>query len=142
MNKVFELLHPAGLRIAPGLEEAVLVESHGALILHRRETGPGWVWYRLEPWLDGGFRLGIELAFHQGALVEYVLFHDDESAYGRGWDEWSEHKERRRAKALRKWLAVRGWAPGLYGWGEVWAGYDPRAGFGGGGVRYSRAGDI
>ena len=143
MTVAFALHHPEGLHIACGLQEAVLVDRHAALIVvprvPRAVQGSDWTWHRLKAWSDGGFMVGFELAFFQGSLSECWLFHDDDSRYGRDWSDWSERKERRRAKALRDWLGARGWAPGHHAWGEVWVGYDPRTGFGCGGVRYGSA---
>ncbi|BEP96964.1 hypothetical protein GmRootA79_53490 (plasmid) [Acidovorax sp. A79] len=142
LTPAFELHHPDGLRIACGLEETVLLDRHAALVVVPRASRAvvqesDWTWHRLVPWSDGGFMVGIELAFFRGALSECLLFHDDDSRYGRDWNEWSERKERRRAQALSDWLAARGWAAGRYGWGEVWVGYEPRTGLGGGWVRYA-----
>lgn len=86
--------------------------------------------------MDHGFQVGIELAFLHGALRECLLFHDDDHRYGRSWDEWSERRERRRAKALGTWLAALGWRHGNYAWGGIWVGYEPRTGMRGGWVRY------
>lgn len=141
MSNPFALRHPGGLHIACGLQESMLLHDHRALIVEPRERleiqSSDWVWHRLTPWMDGGFRVGIELVFFQGALSECLLFHDDDSLYGRDWNEWSEDKERKRAKALRLWLASRGWAAGRYDWGDIWVGYEPRTGLGGGWVRYA-----
>ncbi len=104
MTHAFELLHPEGLCIVCGLQEAVLLDRHAALVVAPRESravqGSDWTWHRLAPWSDGGLMVGVELAFLQGALCECLLFHDD-SRYGRDWSDWSERKERQRAKALR-----------------------------------------
>ncbi|QNP60593.1 hypothetical protein [Paenacidovorax monticola] len=141
MSVAFALHHPGGLHIAPGLQESTLLDTYPALIVQPREPrvappGSGWTWWRLAPWSVGGFAVGIELAFLHGTLRECLLFHDDDSRYGRDWSEWSERKERQRAKALRTWLAAHGWRPDSYPWGEIWVGHDPRTGMGGGWVRY------
>lgn len=142
MPPPFELLHPQGLRIARGLGAKQLVGDHAALIERCSEPGDGWAMYRLHPWMDGGLCLGVDLMFRHGLLAECHLWHDDDALYGSSWDDWSERKERQRARALRDWLAARGSPVGVYGWGEVWASYEPRRGFGGGGVRYADAGGL
>lgn len=141
MSNPFELRHPSGLHIAPGLRESTLLDAYPALVVQPRDprvapAGSDWTWRRLAPWSDGGFTVGIELAFLHGALRECLLFHYDDSRYGRDWSEWSERKERQRAKALRTWLAARGWQPGSHAWGEIWVGYEPRMGMGCGTVCY------
>jgi len=142
MSAPFELLHPQGLRIARGLASAQLMGSHAALAEKRSEPRDGWATHRLHPWVDGGLRLGVDLMFRHGLLAECHLWHDDDALYGSSWDDWSERRERQRARALRDWLAAHGSPVGVYGWGEIWAHYEPRSGFGGGGVRYADAGDL
>jgi hypothetical protein len=52
------------------------------------------------------------------------------------WAEWSQEKERTRAEATRRWLAVVGYPVGKYSWGTVYAGTDPKTGDGGGGINF------
>lgn len=139
MAAPFELLHPQGLRIARGLSSAQLLHAHAALVETSSEPGAGWATHRLHPWMDGGLRLGVELMFHHGLLAECHLWRDDGATCAGSWEGWSERKERQRARALRDWLAARGSPVGVYAWGEIWAQYEPRSGFGGGGVRYADA---
>lgn len=136
-----QLLHPAGLRIEPGLAEQALL-GHAAVLAQRREADSGWTWYRLAPWSDARLRLCAELGFEHGALRECRLSHDD-SRYGSHPDDGSERKELQRARALRDWLAAHGCAVGRHAWGEAWVDYDPRVGLCGAGLRYggTRDGD-
>lgn len=52
---------------------------------------------------------------------------DNESA---SWSDWSEQKELEKKEGHDRWLKnLLGKASSQYKWGEVWSGYDSKAGF-------------
>ena len=78
----------------------------------------------------------MSLCFLRGQLWGLSVAAVD-SRFGATWSEWSEQKERVRTVATREWLERLGYPSGQYQWGEVWAEYDSKGAFGGGGVRYN-----
>ena len=87
------------------------------------------------------FPLSGALLLPRGALPlnvfepRYLAMVDD-ALYGTSWGDWSQEKEQLRARHTEDWLRTMGHPTGTFAWGEVWAGYDPKAASGGGGVRY------
>ena len=60
---------------------------------------------------------------------------DNESA---SWSDWSEQKELERKEIHDRWLKnLLGKASSHHKWGEVWSGYDSKAGFSSIEIRYS-----
>jgi len=96
----------------------------------------GWVWYRLPVFIDEGITVGIALGFNGGTL-EQISLSDVDPKFGTGWSEWSEEKEKQRAESIGNWLTGKGYRTGAYEWGGVWAGFDPKGGFGTATVRYA-----
>ena len=78
----------------------------------------------------------MSLCFHNSALDSLSLALTDAALYGASWSDWSEERERLRARHTEDWLLALGYPAGTFSWGEVWAGYDPKGASGGGGVRY------
>jgi hypothetical protein len=131
----FELFHPGGVSVSRRLTERELVGALPSLAATRRDMNTGWVWYSLPTFPDGDVRLSIALAFDSG-LLSSMQISDANSEFGTDWGSWSEGKEHARVASVAKWLVKRGYPPGHYPWGEVWATYDPRSAGGSGGVRY------
>jgi hypothetical protein len=101
----------------------------------KRDMGTGFVWYSL-PLADlSDSRIAMSLCFHKGILdqLNIAVVTGGEKL---SWDDWSEEKERTRARHTENWLSKIGYRPGKYPWGEIWAEYDPKGGVGGGGLRY------
>ncbi len=132
--KDFELLHPLGVCIARALTLSALPTAAPGASLARREMGNGWIWVRLPAFLDGDVVVDISLGFN-GEQLEHIDLCDANLKYGAGWEDGSEQQERLRADSIGAWLAGKGYAPGRYSWGEVWAGYDPKSGSGSAAVR-------
>lgn len=132
----FEIQHPQGPRIAPGLTEPLLLQTIPSVIKSKRDMGTGWVWYSLPPFEDGEIIVAISLGFNLGTLGMIGLA-DAHDKFGTSWSEWSEDKERARASSIGSWLTKRGIGAGNYSWGSVWVGYDPKGGGGSATVRLS-----
>jgi hypothetical protein len=135
-TKEFQLLHPSGLHISRDLSEISFLDSAVGQDAPRTDMHTGWVWYRLPPFPDSDITVGISLGFNAGKLADVSLT-DTDLKYGSGWSEWSEDKERLRARNIGEWLVRKGFAVGSHSWGEVWAGFDAKGGFGGAKVRYT-----
>jgi hypothetical protein len=124
-NREFSLHHPSGITISPSLTEVELA----AVSCSRRDMGTAWVWYQLPTFQEGEIIVAIALGFHAGRLVQLSLS-DANPKFGDSWSVFSEHQERLRAQSVGAWLASKGLFLGTYSWGSVWAGYDPKGGFG------------
>ena len=135
MDQEFVLNHPSGLRISRELLEAAFIDSTAGRNARVLDMRTGWKWYQLPVLSDGDMTVGISLGFESGRLRQVTLG-DASTELGSSWDDWSEAKEQLKADRIRDWLAVMGLAPGIYHWGEVWAGFDPKGGFGGATIRY------
>lgn len=127
----FEFQYPQGPLINRDLRESSLEN------FARTDMKTGWVWFKLPTCTDSQIELQFSLAFFNGALRQITIAHHDESLYGHSWNEWSEEREKLRVKNTAAWLEKRGFLPGSYPWGEIWASYDPKGGFGSAGVRYA-----
>lgn len=136
MQQDFELIHPVGIRIARGLTHAALLASASGHDLPHDDMGTGWVWVRLPAFQDGDVLVAASLGFHRGTL-EQISLSDASSKFGSSWNDWSEEQEQLRAASIGGWLKNRGYPPGQYSWGSVWAGYDQKGAFGSAGVRYA-----
>lgn len=132
----FELLYPTGLRLTHALGEQELLTVMPDVAATRRDMQTGWVWYSLPQVTDGDVLLSISLAFFGGRLASMAIS-DANPRFGTDWGNWSEDKERLRARSIADWFVRRGTPPARYDWGEVWAAYDPKGGVGAGGVRYA-----
>ena len=138
MSVEFELVYAGGLRIHRGLTERELRAFEGSLDLKRRDAGTGWTWYGLPDVREDRFSLSVQVTVFEGQVrsvhLGLIRAGEEPDAF---WDDWSEARERRRAEDVARWLRGRGCPPGAYPWGEVWAGFDPRSGFGSGGVNFT-----
>lgn len=136
MLREFELLHPAGIHISPSLTQEALSTSFVGQVLSRQDMGTGWVWLRLPTFQDGDVIVGLSLGFNCGRL-ERITLTDANPKFGTSWNDWSEKQEHFRAEKIGHWLTGKGYPPGSYSWGAVWASYDVKGGFGSAGVRFA-----
>jgi hypothetical protein len=134
-NKEFQLLHPAGLHVSRHLSEVSFLDSAVGRDARRTDMHTGWVWYRLPVFRDDGIMVGIALGFNSG-MLEQISLSDVDPKFGTGWSEWSAEKEQQRANSIGNWLDGKGFPARSYDWGEVWAGFDSKGGFGSATVRY------
>lgn len=135
-NQEFVLDHPSGLRVSQELLEAVFLDSNAGKSARLFDMHTGWKWYQLPVLSDGDMAIGISLGFEAGRLRQIALG-EASSDLGSSWGDWSEANEQLRAERIRSWLVEKGFAPGVYHWGEIWAGFDAKGGLGGATVRYN-----
>ena len=95
----------------------------------------GYIWYTLPEEKINETKAIFSLCYNHGCLGSVRIDLTDEK-YGHGWDDWSEEKEKLRARDTKQFLSDLGYPPNTYEWGEVWASFDPKGGFGTGGIRY------
>ena len=71
-------------------------------------------------------------------LLESISMSSVNDELGASWADWSEQKELERKEIHDRWLKnILGKASSHYEWGEVWSGYDSKAGFSSIEIRYS-----
>ena len=78
----------------------------------------------------------MNLCFRLG-LLDSISIAASDAELGSSWSDWSEEKERTRAERTAAWLAAQGYVSGTFTWGEIWAGYDAKAGSGSAVIRYN-----
>ena len=133
-QKEFKIFHPSGIDISCDLKESAMSAIDNA---ERKDMGTGYIWYLLPTSEVFGKEVSFNLCFFNGALFTAHFSLHDPKLYGKNWDDWSEEKERLRAKDTAAWLVSQGYKLGSYSWGEIWAGYDPKGATGGGGVNFN-----
>lgn len=129
----FTLSHPLGFEISPNLKKKQVVETGKA---NERDMKTGYVWCDLPKANIAGTAILIQLCFHHGRLCSLHVCPVDENLYGISWDDWTREKEELRVKHTAEWFARLGFPVGKYPWGVIWASFDERGGWGGGGVSY------
>jgi hypothetical protein len=129
----FTFDHPCGLRISRNLCESDVASLDG---VSRRDMRTGYVWYSMPGVAVGSHKVTMSLCFRSG-LLDSVSIAVGDADLGSSWSDWTEEKERTRAKRTEDWLAAQGYATGTYSWGDVWAGYDAKGGSGSAGIRYN-----
>ena len=87
----------------------------------------GYCWYHFTTHTADSAELGVQMCFHNHKLHSVKLALTDKTKYGSSWSDWSESKEKQCAVDTESWLNTLGSTPGTYGWGSIWAGYDPKA---------------
>ena len=71
-------------------------------------------------------------------LLESISMSSTNDKLSTSWSDWSEEKELKRKEIHDAWLKnLLGRASSHYKWGEVWSGYDSKAGFSSIEIRYS-----
>ncbi|MDP1539462.1 MAG: hypothetical protein Q8L72_02260 [Moraxellaceae bacterium] len=105
--------------------------------VNQRDMKNGYVWYTL-PIVDiNGESVVFSLCFFNSRIQSLSISIANPQKYGSSWNDFSESKEKLRAKDTEKWLSSIGYQVGKYLWGAVWAGYDSKGGFGHAVVRYA-----
>ena len=92
-------------------------------------------WYYLDTAQILTRQVSVSLYFSNEQLNRIEFFLED-PMYGESWDDWSESKEFKRVGATKMFLKELGYTKERYSWGEVWVGYDSKAGFGYGGISF------
>ena len=133
MNK-FELNLKNGMVVSSSLQEDEVSTLPG---VHPRDIGNGYTWYWLPAIEINDVNVVFGFSFLNGSLKDINVSLSNPDLYGGSWDDFSEIKEKLRAKHTQEWLAQIGCNVGTYPWGSVWAGYDGKGGFGHAVIRYS-----
>jgi hypothetical protein len=115
-----------------------LSESEVSLMsdVNQRDMKNGYVWYALPPVEVIGEKIVFDLCFFKSKIQSLNMSISNPEKYGGSWSDFSERKEKLRAKDTEMWLSNIGYQVGKYSWGEIWAGYDSKGGFGHAVVRY------
>lgn len=122
-----------GIVVSSSLSEN---EVQGVKGVERADKGNGYSQYVPPVVKICGKNVRVSLHFLNGK-IEYVFFDlIDPALYGSGWNDFSEEKEKLRARDTEVWLKVLGYSVDQYSWGTIWAGFDPKSGNGHGGVRF------
>ncbi|WP_146168182.1 hypothetical protein [Pseudomonas mangrovi] len=132
--KNFRLELKSGLIICSELSETEVAELPDT---DKRDMNNGYIWYSLPPVEISGQRIIFSLCFFCSKLQSVNVAIVNPELYGSNWNDFSEEKEKLRAKDTEKWLMNIGYKTGKYSWGEIWAGFDSKGGFGHAVVRYS-----
>tara|TARA_R110001592_G_scaffold359327_1_gene665532 strand:- start:121 stop:528 length:408 start_codon:yes stop_codon:yes gene_type:complete len=123
-----------GITLSSDLSESEIAKMPN---INERNLGNGYVWYTLSPIEIAGEVIICSLCFFQSKIQILNISIDNPDKYGCSWNDFSEAKEKLRAKDTEKWLFNMGYKVGKFSWGEIWAGYDPKAGSGHAGIRYA-----
>ena len=130
----FEIELNDGIRISSVLKEKDVSTLPN---VHPRDIGNGYVWYWLPAVELDNLQVLFGLCFFSGELRDINVSLSNPDLYGGSWNDFSEEKEKLRAKHTEQWLAKRGYKTGTFQWGTIWAGYDSKGGFGHAVVRYN-----
>ncbi|MCC2607026.1 hypothetical protein [Planctobacterium marinum] len=116
-----------------------LSESKVAVIpdVNKQDMENGYIWYALPLIEINGEKIVLNLCFFQSKLQSVNISISNPELYGTSWSDFSEDKEKLRAKNTEKWLSDIGYSTGKYSWGEIWAGYDSKGGSGHAVVHYA-----
>ena len=80
----------------------------------------------------------IVIIYFSDELLESVSLTSVDDKSGESWADWSEEEELKKKEIHDDWLKnLLGRASSHYKWGEVWSGYDSKAGFSSIEIRYS-----
>lgn len=130
----FEVELNNGLKISSNLKEGDVSSIPN---VHPRDIGNGYIWYTLPATEIDQLQVVFGLCFFNGELRDINVSISNPELYGGSWNDFSEAKEKLRAKHTEEWLVNRGHKVGEFSWGSVWAGYDSKGGFGHAVVRYN-----
>ena len=130
----FKLDLQNGITLSSDLSESEIAKMAD---INERNLGNGYVWYALSPIEIGGEAIIFSLCFFQSKIQVLNISVANPDKYGSSWNDFSEAKEKLRAKDTEEWLFNIGYKVGKFSWGEIWAGYDPKAGSGHAVIRYA-----
>ncbi|MFG1497325.1 hypothetical protein ABMA57_11885 [Saccharospirillum sp. HFRX-1] len=136
MNTVqeFKLKLQNGITICSDLSESEVATVHD---VNQRDMKNGYIWYKFPPIELNGEIVVFNLCFFQSQMQSLSISLSNPEKYGGSWSDFSESKEKLRAKDTEKWLSNIGHKVGKYSWGNIWAGYDSKGGFGHAVVSYA-----
>ena len=130
----FKFYLPNGIALGSDLSESKISEMHE---VNERNLGNGYVWYTLPSIEINAESIIFSLCFFQSKIQSLNISISNPNKYGSGWNDFSEAKEKLRAKDIEKWLSNLGFQVGKFSWGEIWAGYDSKGGYGHAVIRYA-----
>jgi hypothetical protein len=130
----FNIDLPNGITISTDLSESDVVKIPE---VNTRDIKNGYVWHAFPPMEISGEAIVFNICFFQSKIQCINISISNSDKYGGGWSDFCEDKEKLRAKDTEAWLSHFGYPVGKYTWGEVWAGYDSKGGFGLAVVRYA-----
>lgn len=131
--KKFELDLKNGMVISSALREG---EISALLGVYPRYIDSGYTRYWLPAIELNDATVVFGFSFFKGLLKDINISLLNPELYGGSWDDFSEKKEKLRAKHTEEWLARIGYKTGTFPWGSVWAEYDGKGGIGHAVIRY------
>ena len=130
----FQIELQNGITINSKLNESDIA---GLPNINQRDMNNGYVWYALPPTEINGEAIVFNICFFKTKIKSISVSISNPEKYGSGWNDFSEAKEKLRAKDTEAWLNRLGHYTGNYPWGQIWAGYDSKGGNGHGVIRYA-----
>ena len=132
MNE-FKLKLPNGITLSPTLFERDLEYIK---VKNVRNMHNGFVWYDLNPVDIDNKSITFSMCFFQGTIYSVTIAIHNPELYGNSWNDFTQEKEIARFKDTQSWLLSHGYEVGQYAWGNIWAGFDSKGGFGSVSVRF------
>lgn len=130
----FNITLPTGIHISRSLCPTDLEGVAGCKI---RDMGNDYVWHTLPVSEIAGSLAIFDCCFQQGRLHTVSVCVVDQELYGSNWNEMTQEKEERRARDTKALLKQLEYQVGVYAWGKIWCGYDPKGGQGGAVIRFN-----
>tara|TARA_R110001592_G_C12624293_1_gene698379 strand:- start:80 stop:484 length:405 start_codon:yes stop_codon:yes gene_type:complete len=130
----FELELKNGMVISSALRED---EVSALPAVHPRDIGNGYIFYWLPVIEFNEVNVVFGFSFLNGSLRDINVSLSNPELYGDNWDDFSEKKEKLRAKLTEEWLSQLGYKVGKFPWGSIWAGYEGKGGFGHAVIQYN-----
>lgn len=134
MSSRFQLYLSNGVRLSHDMTPANVESVAGCT---KSDMKTGYVWYSYPEVEIDRSPVCVALCFF-GSQLETISLALTDSKYGTGWNDWSEEKERQRAKDTSKLLEKFGFHDGNYGWGCIWSGFEPKGGSGSTVITYKK----
>ena len=130
---MINIIHNSGLIIS---KDTKLSDLEGVDFVDADSPNDDYRHFSIHDFNYEGITLSIGLLYQKGVLERIQLTFIDSELYGSGWSDYSEKRERRRAKDVERWLSTKGIKNGSYDWGEVWIGFEGKTPFGGAVISY------
>ena len=125
------------LRIGPRLTRTEFLSLPVGKSAHIVVKNEPFCSYNIGPHEISGLIFIVTVYFYN-ELLESVSISSVNDELGTSWSDWSEQKELKKIEIHDAWLKnLLGRESSHYKWGEVWSGYDPKAGFSSIEIRYS-----
>lgn len=125
---MLNITHHSGLIIS---KDTMMSELEDLPFVNSSSTLENYTWFHIQNFEYESVTLSVSLLYHNSKLNTIQLALVDEVLYGESWYDYSERKERKRARDMEKWLSSKGISNGSYDWGDVWIGFEGKTPFGG-----------